>query len=115
MRSATTNGKTGVGKAVTGCASAVGRSVTSCFSSFKGKSKSHEASTQRGWNSHAHEPFTDHGAAFGDGALRYNPFSDDVRSPRPNNAWKQSAASKPKQPAIPKAKAFGEGALERWH
>ena len=114
MRSATSSGNS-VGKAITGCASAVGRGVTSCFSSSKSKPKARDGKSQHAWDNQTQSPLMDKGTAFGEGALQYNPFNEEVRSPRASNPWKQSAPAHRANKGAPRAKAFGEGALQQWH
>lgn len=103
-----TSPSSGVGKVLSGCASAVGSGVSRCF---KGRKKSHVVRSNSGTQIHV-----DQAAAFGEGALRYNPFAEEVRSPRGSPPHKGfTAPSRRKETTVPQAKAFGEGALQQWH
>lgn len=90
------------------CATAVKKGFSACL-----PGKKHSGGVQASnYSANAGRP----GAAFGEGALRYNPFSHDLPSKPAKTAGTSTGADKRKNnDGVPRARAFGEGALQHWH
>lgn len=90
------------------CATAVKKGFSACL---PGKKSSGGVQTSN-YSANAGRP----GAAFGEGALRYNPFSHDPLPKQAKTIGASTHADKRKTTeGVPRARAFGEGALQQWH